>query len=344
MRRLLLSTLILVPLFTGCKKLENMVFKTQVETKLEMPAPVSVAAGHVKPVVVQPGQPRGALIDVDGLNINTPFVGPLPVGENPVALFREKLEAAASDPCVKAVVLRVNSHGGGVSACVTMRHDLEQFKARTRLPVVACLMDVACGGAYYLASASDYVVAGPTTTTGGIGVILNLFNLEDLMGLANILPQPIKSGEYTDIATSARMVTPDERKHLEAMAKEYHNQLIAGIKQSRPASANEATNFNGLIFTGPDAQKRGLVDAVGDLDGAIQAAAQLAFPEQPVRPGVVMYRRGNDPARSIYAITANVPLQGAGLFPSVPGIDRAKMPTFLSAWQPEITMERLSGK
>ena len=67
-------------------------------------------------------------------------------------------------------------------------------------------------------------------------------------------------------------------------------------------------------------------------------------PGPAARPAVVMYRRNNDPARSVYAITANVPLQGAGLFPSLPGLDRSKMPTFLSLWQPELSIEKLGGK
>ena len=97
-------------------------------------------------VVVQNGPARIAILDVDGLILNTPFVGitALRCGENPVALFREKLEAiACADPCAKAVVLRINSPGGGVAACISMRHDLERFKERTHLPVVACLMDTA---------------------------------------------------------------------------------------------------------------------------------------------------------------------------------------------------------
>ncbi len=124
--------------------------------------------------MVQSGPTRVAIIDVDGLILNTPFVGPLSCGENPVALFREKLDAVARDKCVKAVVLRINSPGGGVAACISMRHDLERFKACTKLPVVACLMDTAAGGAYYLASGADQIVAGPATVTGGVGVILNL--------------------------------------------------------------------------------------------------------------------------------------------------------------------------
>jgi protease-4 len=86
------------------------------------------------------------------------------------------------------------------------------------------------------------------------------------------------------------------------------------------------------------------VDRLGDLDDAISIAGQLGCAGAAERPGVVLYRRNNDPANSVYAITANVPLQGAGLLPSLPGLDRAKMPTFLSVWQPELSMERLGGK
>src|SRR6266542_3808385 len=140
-RSVVLLALTLMPCAVGC---ERLVLRSQVtgsvETRLDTP-PVSLSAGNVRPVVVQSGPSRIAIVDVDGLILNTPFVGPLSCGENPVALFREKLEAVACDPCVKAVVLRINSPGGGVAACISMRHDLDRFKERTRLPVVACLMD-----------------------------------------------------------------------------------------------------------------------------------------------------------------------------------------------------------
>lgn len=336
-------TLVLLSACTGCR---NLVVGTRivgpVETRLDM-VPVSVSAGHVQPVMVQSGAARVALIDVDGLILNTPFVGPLSVGENPVGLFREKLEAAAKDPCIKAVVLRVNSPGGGVAACIQMRHDLERFKQRTGLPVVACLMDTATGGAYYLASGCDQVVAGPATVTGGVGVILNLFNLRELMGQFNVLPQSIKAGEFTDIGTSARALTPGEKALLQAMADEFHQQIITGIKRTRTAVTDNGA-FDGRIFTGSQAKAKGLVDHVGDLDDAIQTAGGLCGVSGGARPAVVMYRRDNDPARSVYAITANIPLQGAGLLPNLPGLDRTKMPTFLSVWQPELTLEKLGGK
>src|SRR5262249_47298482 len=118
------------------------------------------------------GGPKVALIDVDGLLLNQNLTGPYSTGENPVDLFREKLDRAAADPCVCALVVRINSPGGAVTAADVMWRDLRQFHLKTRRPVVACLMDLGCGGAYYLATAADVIVAHPTTITGGIGVLI----------------------------------------------------------------------------------------------------------------------------------------------------------------------------
>ena len=348
----ILILLLAVVSVTGCQRFmvrtQNRVsMDGPIDTRVTDITPVSPVAGPVRPVVVQQGNgaSRVAIVDVDGLILNTPFVGPLSVGENPVALFREKLAAIESDPGAKAVVLRVNSHGGSVAACVAMRRDLERFKARTGKPVVACLLDTATGGACYLASVADQVVAGPATVTGGLGVILNLFNLQDLMAQFNVIPQPIKSGELVDIGSSARPLKAAEKELLQAMGDEFHKQLRGDIARSRPRMDNaDGATFDGRIFTGSQAQARGLVDRVGDLEEAIQIAAQLGCPGVSDRPTVVLYRRANDPANSVYAVTANVPLQGIGLLPSLPGLDRSKLPTFLSVWQPELAMEKLGGK
>jgi protease IV len=344
MCRLFIS-LALILIGTGCER-----FLTRTQSKLSnILAPVNPNAGPMQPILVESGvcSIRVAIVDVDGLILNTPFVGPMSVGENPVAVFREKLEAIERDPCVKAVVLRINSPGGGVAACQAMRRDLEKFKQRTHLPVVSCLMDVGTGGAYYLASAADSVVAGPTSVMGGIGVILNLFNLRDLMAQFNIIPQGIKAGEYVDIGSSARSLEPAEKALLQAMADEFHKQLQTDIAQSRSRiDLAGGTTFDGRIFTGNQALARGLIDQIGDLDDAIQLATQLSCPGglNGVRPQVILYRRTNDPANSIYAITANIPLQGAGLLPNLPGLDRTKLPTFMSVWEPELTIEKLGGK
>ena len=348
MRQVLPILTVLILASFGCSR---MIVKTQnrvamdgpVDTRITDFSPVSPIAGPLKPVVVEQGSGgRIAVLDVDGLILNTPFVGPMSLGENPVGLFREKLAAIEADTCVKAVVLRINSHGGGVAACISMHRGLEKFKARTGKPVVACLLDTATGGAYYIASAADQVVAGEATVTGGIGVILNLFNLQDLMAQFNIIPQPIKAGEKVDIGTSAKALKPEDRQILQSMADEFNVHLIGDIRKMRPALKGGETTLDGRIFTASQAKERGLVDQIGDIDTALALAASLTGAS--AKPQVVLYRRNNDPAHSALAISANIPLQGAGLLPNLPGLDRAKMPTFLSVWQPELTMEKLGGK
>ena len=230
--------LALLPMFfgMGCQRMvlrSRVAFDAPMDTRVTDFCPVSPVAGPVKPVVVNQGagNPRVAIIDVDGLILNTPFSGPMSLGENPVALFREKLNAAEADNCVRAIVLRMHSHGGGVAACIAMRRDLEHFRARTGKPVVACLMDTATGGAYYVASAADHVVATSGTVTGGIGVILNLFNLQDLMAQFNVIPQSIKAGELVDIGSSARPLKAAERELLQTMADDFHRQLQVDVQK-----------------------------------------------------------------------------------------------------------------
>src|SRR5438132_8480254 len=103
-----------------------------------------------------------AIIDVEGLIVNARIGSLFSNGDNPVSLFRERLEAAADDPRVRAVVLRINSPGGGVTASDMMYQDLVRFRRETHKPVVACMMDVAASGGYYLALGADRVFAHPT--------------------------------------------------------------------------------------------------------------------------------------------------------------------------------------
>jgi protease IV len=239
-------------------------------------------------------------------------------------------------------VLRINSPGGGVTASDVMWHDLQEFKARTRLPVVACLMDVGAGGAYYLALGADQIVAHPTTVTGGIGVILNLYNLEDTMGMFNAVGMPIKAGQHIDLGTPIAAQSEAARGILQKMADEFHERFRRLAIQQRPAlAAAPADLFDGRVFTAQQALAMGLVDTIGYLDQAADMARQMGG-----APGaaLVILHRPSDGARTPYDVTANVPLQSGFLPVSVPGIERARLPTFLYLWQPEPTMERLTGR
>lgn len=329
---------------------------TDVRVKTELPPVKSV--GRLSPVTVEghppPPGPRVALLDVDGLLLNANFVGLSSRGENPVALFREKLKAASRDPQVRAMVLRINSPGGTVAATDIMWKELQDFKAKSKLPVVACLMDVGCGGAYYLASACDRIVAHPATLTGGVGVVMNLYNLKEVMNFFNIRPQSVKAGPNIVMGNHDEFLIPEARKLLQAMADEYHHRFIKVVRAGRPGIVDvdkrdapkredeegEPSVFDGRIFTASQALERGLIDHVGYLDRAITEAASLAGCG-PV--SVVFYRRPGDPVRSIYEVTANSPLTAGGLVPRVPGLDRSRLPLFLYLWQPDPTLLPSSG-
>jgi protease-4 len=286
--------------------------------------------------------PHVAIIDVDGLLLNTNLAGPYSAGDNPVDVFREKLDVAAADQCAVAVVVRINSPGGSVTASDIMWRDLQRFRERTRRPVVACLMDLGTGGAYYLSTACDVIVAHPTTVTGGIGVVLNLYNLEDAMNVLNIVSQAIKAGDKIDLGTVTRALKPGEEALLNEMAHEFYDRFREVVRcQRKQVDATDKTTFDGRVFTASRALKLGLIDRVGYLEDALDVARELAGRPQA---GAVLLHRSGDVGRTPYATTPNHPIH-ASLFPaSLPGLDRNKLPTFLYMWQPDPTLERFSGK
>jgi protease-4 len=329
----------------GCRHLPPV----RVIGKIDADATLSPVADH-GPVVemtlpdplVPPDAPRIAVLDVDGLLLNSNLTGLYSQGDNPVALFRERLDAIAADSLVCAVVLRINSPGGGVTATDIMWHDLQSFKMRTHLPVIACLLDLGAGGAYYLATAADQIIAHPTTITGGIGVILNYYNLQDAMSQFNIIGAPIKAGKNIDLGTPIRALDDDRRKLLQTMADEFHDRFRRVVEKCRSeVDQADETTFDGRVFTAEQARTRRLIDHIGYLDDAIVVAQDITHQRCTK---VVFFHRVKDEARSTYAVTPNVPLQG-GLIPlSLPGFDRSKLPSFLYLWQPEPTMEKLSGR
>jgi protease-4 len=283
--------------------------------------------------------PRLALIDVDGLLLNQNSDGILGSGENPMAVFREKLTAAAADGRVAALVLRVHSPGGGVTACDIMADELDRFKACTRKPVVACLMDVATSGAYYLAIGADRVVAQPTAITGGIGAIFNHVNLQDAMAQLNVVSDPVKAGSRIDMGSVTGPLEPETRALLQEMAGEFHQRFLERVARRRPGmtQADRRDLRDGRIVAAPRALALHLVDRLGYLHDAIHEAEGLAGVTDSE---VVIYHRPGTPTRSLYAISPSPPRLSEAIPLSYPGLDRTKLPTFLYLWQPDPTVPR----
>ena len=164
-----------------------------------------------------------AVVDVDGLLLDADSTGLGSWGENAVSLFRERLDAIQCNPRVRAVVLRIHSPGGSVTATDIMWHDLQTFR---RAHAVACrrLPDGRRHRRrYYLATGSDVIIAHPTGVTGAIGCILNVYNLQDLMAQFNIVGIPVKAGKNIDLGSPIKALDPEGRKILQAMVDEYHH-------------------------------------------------------------------------------------------------------------------------
>lgn len=272
-----------------------------------------------------------AIVDVDDLLINRNLTGLGSMGENPVALFREKLECLAADPSLRALVLRIDTPGGGVNAADLMGHELEKFRRRCAVPIVACIMGTGAGSGYYLACHADHIVAQPTSIVGGIGVILNTYNLEDTLGQFNVISIPVKSGEKIDLASPQRTMEPEERDLLQSIADQMHDRFKSKVLSARPTIDPEAEFWDGRVMTGTQAFQVSLIDQVGYLDDAVEMARQLAVVDADA--AVVMLRRENDRAYTILDKTPNSP-SNASLFPlNIPGLDRSSLPTFLYLWQ-----------
>jgi protease IV len=345
---------LIVMLLTTCGCARGLFLSTRNEVAITTPIKGSItmnlaastpegSGGPVQAMPVDGGPackagPKVAIIDVDGVLVNHNLSGPLFAGDNPVAIFQEKLDATRADPDVCAVVLRINSPGGGVTACDVIRQMITKYRTTTRRPVVACIVDVGAGGAYYLATAADTIVAHPTAITGGIGVIWNSYNLRDFMAQFNVVPQTIKAGPNIDMGSANNAIPAETKLLLQQMADEYHQRFRSVVQGARPKLDGENnTTFDGRVFTANQALQRGLIDSLGYLDDAIEQAKKLS---DQTEARVVMYQRPTNPAFASYAEKTNhIPTQS--LLPiRVPGLERSRLPTFLYLWQPEPTMDR----
>jgi protease-4 len=272
-----------------------------------------------------------ALIDVSGLIMNARTSSWLSSGDNPVSTFREKLDEARHDKRVKAVVLRINSPGGGVTASDIMYQDLLNFRKETGKPVVACMMDVAASGGYYLAMGSDVVYAHPTTVTGSIGVIMSLYNASGLFQKIGLTSDPIKSGPNKDIGNPGRPMTDVERAILQGMVDSFYSQFVKIVAEGRHLPEERVRALaDGRVYTGVDAHQLGLVDRVGYLEDAIKTAKETAG---ICDAAIVAYDRGPGYRGSIYAGLPSIPHE-ISVKLDLPGLGGTGSAAFMYLWEP----------
>ena len=188
----------------------------------------------------------------------------------------KKIRALAADKDVKAVLLDINTPGGSVGAVQEIYSAIKRAKLETKKPFIARFGEVSASGGYYVASACDLVIAQPGTITGSIGVIFSVTNLEGLMKKVGFRNEAIKSGKFKDIGSPMREMTADERKLLQGMIDDSYEQFVAAVAEGRKMTIEKTkTLADGRIFTGRQAGELGLVDKLGDLRDALDAAGEM---------------------------------------------------------------------
>jgi protease-4 len=188
-----------------------------------------------------------------------------------------ELKRFGESSSVKAIVLRIDSPGGGVVPSQEIHDAVQRVRSKQHKTVVASMGTVAASGGYYIATAADRIVANPGTLTGSIGVIMELVNLEGLLQKVGVESVVVKSGHYKDIGSPFRKMSPDERRLLQALMDDIHNQFIEAVAKGRSLEiAAVRTLADGRILTGRQARDARLVDELGDLEDAVRLAADLA--------------------------------------------------------------------
>jgi protease-4 len=187
----------------------------------------------------------------------------------------EEIKDYSSDNSVKAIVLRVNSPGGGVAPSQEIYEEVK--KAMEKKKVVVSMGAVAASGGYYIACPADMIVANAGTLTGSMGVIMEIPNIEGLMQKIGVEHQVIKSGRHKDIASVFKTMSAEERALLQEVLDDVHEQFIEAVSQGRGLKVDKVKAIaDGRIFTGRMAKEIGLVDELGNLDVAIKFAGELS--------------------------------------------------------------------
>ena len=273
-----------------------------------------------------------AIVDMDGVIVNSSDTGLIGTGENPVSIYMEKLQKAARDKDVKAVVLRINSPGGTVSGSDLMYHELIEFRKHTKKPVIACILDVGASGGYYLACGSDGIVASPACVTGSIGTIMQTVSFAGTMKILGIRAEAIKSGELKDMGSPFKDLEPKEREVLKGLIMHFYGNFLDVVQKARPklARAKLEQLADGRVFTAQEAKKVGLIDRIGYLPDAIRWAKELAG---VTKGKVVIYHRPVGYKPNFYASAETLHDKPALINIDLPRWLRSEGPQFLYLWQ-----------
>lgn len=198
--------------------------------------------------------------------------GPILTGGRVVRL----IERYGEDPAIRALVVQVNSPGGGVAASQEIYHALLRFRERGKV-VLTSMEGVGASGGYYVALASDKIYANAGTITGSIGVILQVGNIEGLLKKVGLKIEVVKSGVHKDVGSPLRPMSAGDRAILKQVIDDAYTQFVRAVSVGRKMPMEAVRKIaDGRIFTGERAKGLGLIDEIGTLEDAIREAGRMA--------------------------------------------------------------------
>ncbi len=216
-----------------------------------------------------------AIIYVDGViqfNYTPTVFGTRNYGASAIV---SKIQQYAKSDKVKGIILRVNSPGGTIGSVQEIYDALQDFRSAKKI-VVTSMGDIAASGGYYIASASDWIIANPGTITGSIGVIISSPSFQSLFNKIGIDYRVFKSGQYKDILSPYRKIDSEEKRLIQSVVDNAYQQFFQAVKQGRNFTTTKLKQYaDGRIFTGAQAKELGFVDELGGLNKAIKVIGRL---------------------------------------------------------------------
>jgi protease-4 len=225
------------------------------------------------------GDNQIAVIDITGIITETDASGSPLAATTSTSSRRilSVLETIKQSEEVKAVILRINSPGGSVTASEEIYQIISQFKADTGIPVIVSMADVAASGGYYVALAGDHIIASSTTLTGSIGAIIQSINFKDLANNFGVRSVTITSGPNKDMLNPLEEVNPQQIQILQQLVNEAYNLFLNRVSEGRALPRQQLQAIaDGRVISGLQARQAGLVDQVGTFHDAVIAAQQRA--------------------------------------------------------------------
>lgn len=189
----------------------------------------------------------------------------------------EQLKRYEDSNSIKAILLNIDSPGGGVAVSQEIYTEIKRLREKKDKKIITYLSSTGASGAYYIACASDKIVANPGTIVGSIGVIAEWVNYADLLEWAKLKDVVFKTGEFKDTGSATRALTDNERKYFQGLIDDMYVQFVEAVSLGRKLDLQEVRSMaDGRVFTGRDAKERKLIDEIGNFQDAVDLTAKLA--------------------------------------------------------------------